>query len=264
MTNVIAIFAIFAYLGNTLLIVSDLQQQRTRHTPLYSAGLAVLAHTTYIGLLCHQSQGFSFDFFNTASLVALTVNGLLLLATRNQPIEKAGLVLFPLSASSLVLELLYRPLPVSLMTPYEWRMNLHIFTSIMAFSLFAIAALQAILLAVQNWQLKSHPPKRFIQSLPALQTMENVLFQMIATGLVFLSISLLSGFMFMDNLFAQHLVHKTVLSILAWLLFSSLLLGRQWYGWRGKIAVQWTMSGFVLLLLAYFGSKLVLELILHR
>jgi ABC-type uncharacterized transport system permease subunit len=94
--------------------------------------------------------------------------------------------------------------------------------------------------------------------------METLLFQMLGVGVFFLSISLISGFMFVENLFAQHLVHKTVLSILAWIIFSSLLLGRTRYGWRGQLAIQWTLIGFVSLLLAYFGSKLVLELILHR
>lgn len=94
--------------------------------------------------------------------------------------------------------------------------------------------------------------------------MEALLFQMLATGLIFLTISLVSGFLFIENLFAQHLAHKTVLSILAWLIFSGLLMGRSRYGWRGKTAIQWTIIGFVLLLLAYFGSKLVLELILHK
>ncbi|MEY3785905.1 MAG: hypothetical protein RLZ75_110, partial [Pseudomonadota bacterium] len=72
------------------------------------------------------------------------------------------------------------------------------------------------------------------------------------------------GFIFIENLFAQHLVHKTVLSILAWIIFTGLLIGRSRYGWRGQTAIQWTLIGFILLLLAYFGSKLVLELILHR
>jgi ABC-type uncharacterized transport system permease subunit len=94
--------------------------------------------------------------------------------------------------------------------------------------------------------------------------METLLFQMIGTGLFFLSISLVSGFIFIEDLFAQHLVHKTVLSIIAWIIFSSLLIGRFRYGWRGKTAVRWTLTGFFLLLLAYFGSKLVLEIILHR
>ncbi|MGR9000150.1 MAG: cytochrome C assembly family protein, partial [Gammaproteobacteria bacterium] len=101
-------------------------------------------------------------------------------------------------------------------------------------------------------------------SLPPLQTMESLLFQMLATGLFFLTISLVSGFVFIEDVFAQHLAHKTVLSILAWLIFSALLIGRSRYGWRGQIAIQWTLIGFVSLLLAYFGSKLVLEIILKR
>jgi ABC-type uncharacterized transport system permease subunit len=94
--------------------------------------------------------------------------------------------------------------------------------------------------------------------------MEALLFQMISTGVIFLTVSLLSGFIFIDDLFAQHLVHKTVLSILAWLIFSALLFGRMRYGWRGQTAIQWTLIGFTSLLLAYFGSKMVLELILNR
>jgi ABC-type uncharacterized transport system permease subunit len=151
-----------------------------------------------------------------------------------------------------------------LLITYNWAMSAHILTSIIAFSLLNIAALQAILLAIQDQQLKRHPPKCFIQSLPPLQTMEALLFQMLGAGIVFLTISLISGFLFIEDLFAQHLVHKTVLSLLAWVIFSGLLIGRSRYGWRGQTAIQWTLIGFVLLLLAYFGSKLVLELILHR
>jgi ABC-type uncharacterized transport system permease subunit len=87
---------------------------------------------------------------------------------------------------------------------------------------------------------------------------------MLTTGIVFLTLSLASGFLFIEDLFAQHLVHKTVLSILAWIIFTGLLIGRSRYGWRGQTAIRWTLIGFALLLLAYFGSKLVLELILHR
>jgi ABC-type uncharacterized transport system permease subunit len=87
---------------------------------------------------------------------------------------------------------------------------------------------------------------------------------MIGAGLLFLTLSLVSGFIFIEDLFAQHLAHKTILSIVAWISFSGLLLGRIKYGWRGQTAVKWTLTGFILLLLAYFGSKLVLELILQR
>jgi ABC-type uncharacterized transport system permease subunit len=143
-------------------------------------------------------------------------------------------------------------------------MSLHILSSIIAFSLLNIAALQALLLALQDQQLRSHHPKRLILALPPLQAMETLLFQMIGTGLFFLTVSLFSGFIFIEDLFAQHLVHKTVLSMVAWIIFSGLLVGRVRYGWRGHTAIKWTLIGFVLLLLAYFGSKLVLELILKK
>ena len=94
--------------------------------------------------------------------------------------------------------------------------------------------------------------------------MESLLFEMIAAGYILLTLALISGFAFLQNMFAQHLVHKTVLSTLAWLVFGGLLLGRFRYGWRGRTAIIWTLSGFVILILAYFGSKAVLELMLLR
>lgn len=259
----LAIFSICAYLGSALFIVRYFAQSRFQPVALYFAWAAVITHGLYIGFAFLQNSGFSFSFFSSASLVALIVALLLLIAAMNKPVENLGLVVFPVAAFMLTLELNFSDKPHLLHT-HNWQMSTHILTSIIAFSLLNIAAIQAILLAIQDQQLKSHPPKRFIQSLPPLQTMESLLFQMIATGVFFLTISLMTGFIFIQDLFAQHLVHKTVLSILAWIIFSCLLLGRSRYGWRGQIALQWTLAGFVSLLLAYFGSKLVLELILHR
>ena len=93
--------------------------------------------------------------------------------------------------------------------------------------------------------------------------METLLFQFLGFGFVCLSASLLSGFFYLEDIFAQHLVHKTVLSIVAWLTLGILLYGRLRFGWRGKIAIRWTLSSFIFLMLAFFGSKLVLEFILQ-
>jgi ABC-type uncharacterized transport system permease subunit len=259
----LATLSICTYLASTLLIAWDIHQNRRQRTPLYLAWAAVAAHTLYTTLACQQNNSFNFSFISTASLVSLIVALLLLIATLNKPVEKLGIAIFPIAAIMLALELNLHEKPHLLHT-HNWQMSAHILTSIIAFSLLNIAALQAVLLAIQDQQLKSHPPKRFIQSLPPLQTMESLLFQMLGTGLFFLTISLISGFIFIEDLFAQHLAHKTVLSIIAWIIFSSLLVGRLRYGWRGKTAVRWTLTGFILLLLAYFGSKLVLEIILHR
>jgi ABC-type uncharacterized transport system permease subunit len=262
-TAFIATLSICTYLVSTLLIIRHIDQSRMQRTALYLAWTAVSTHLFYTAIVFHQNGGFNFSFFSTSSLVAMIVALLLLIAALNKPVEKLGIALFPIAATMLALELNFAD-KTQLVSKYNWAMSTHILTSIIAFSLLNIAALQAILLAIQDQQLKSHPPKRFIQSLPPLQTMESLLFQMLGTGIVFLTISLVSGFLFIEDLFAQHLVHKTVLSILAWVIFTCLLIGRSRYGWRGQTAIQWTLIGFVLLLLAYFGSKLVLELILHR
>lgn len=263
MNATFATLSICAYLASTLLIARDTDQNRRQRIPFYLAWTAVCAHILYTSAIFLHNNNFNFSFISTASLVSLIVALLLLIATVNKPVEKLGIVIFPIAAIMLALEKNLPEKPHWLHT-HNWQMSVHILTSIIAFSLLNIAALQAVLLAIQDQQLKSHPPKRLFQSLPPLQTMEALLFQMLGTGLFFLTISLVSGFIFIEDLFAQHLVHKTVLSIIAWVIFSSLLMGRLRYGWRGKTAVRWTLTGFILLLLAYFGSKLVLEIILHR
>jgi ABC-type uncharacterized transport system permease subunit len=259
----IAIFAIFSYLASTALIVRQIRQYNLPKLPIYLAWMAVFGHIAFIATEFGRHHAFSFSFFSTASLVAMIVALVLLIAALNKPVEKLGIALFPIAALMLGLDINFAD-STQRLANYSWGMTSNILTSIIAFSLLNIAALQALLLYIQDQQLKSHPPKRFIQSLPSLQAMESLLFQMIAAGLFFLTFSLLSGVAFIEDLFAQHLVHKTVLSIMAWLIFTGVLLGRQRYGWRGKTAIQWTVCGFVLLLLAYFGSKLVLELVLHR
>lgn len=259
----LASLSICLYVASTWLLVRDIGETKPPHAALYLAWAAASAHVGYTGLAMILAGGFGFGFFSTASLVASVVVLLLLIASLGKPVEKLGVALFPIAAAMLVLAVRFDS-GQSRLAHYDSAMAGHILTSIVAFSLLNIAALQAVLLAIQDQQLKSHPPRRFIQSLPSLQAMESLLFQMLAAGLFFLTIALVTGFVFINDLFAQHLAHKTVLSISAWIIFSGLLIGRKRYGWRGKTALQWTWSGFILLLLAYFGSKLVLELILHR
>jgi ABC-type uncharacterized transport system permease subunit len=262
-TSIIGVASIFGYLLSTYFLLLDIKHERTTRLSLIPAWLAVLLHLLTILLLSWQLQGISFHFFNIASTLAAIITSLFLLASLSKPIGKLGIGFFPLAAILLGVNLAFFD-PQQAVTHYSWPMNIHIFSSLIAFSLLNIAALQAIFLAIQDQQLRKHPPSKIILTLPPLQTMESLLFQMISAGVIFLTISLISGFLFIDDLFAQHLAHKTVLSMLAWLIFSFLLLGRIRYGWRGQTAIQWTLIGFTTLLLAYFGSKMVLELILHK
>jgi ABC-type uncharacterized transport system permease subunit len=143
-------------------------------------------------------------------------------------------------------------------------MLLHISSSILAYAVLTLAAVQSALLALQDHQLRHRHTRGIVQVLPPLQLMEDMLFELLWIGVSLLTIAIVSGFVFIEDIFAQSLVHKTVLTIVAWALFSVLLWGHYQLGWRSQTAVRFTLAGFFLLMLAFFGSKLVLELILQR
>ena len=223
--------------------------------------MLLLGWMVYQGLL--TAQGLDVGFFAVLSLVGWLVALLLLAATYSQPIESLGIFVFPIVAVMLLLRML-NPEGYYLAQNLGAGLEFHILISILAYSLLSIAAVQAILLYIQDTHLHNKHPGGFIRALPPLETMETLLFQMIALGFIVLSVSLLSGVFYIDNILDQHLVHKTVLSVIAWVIFGILLFGRWRFGWRGRTAIRWTISGFVLLMLAYFGSKFVIQLILQR
>ena len=146
----------------------------------------------------------------------------------------------------------------------SWELTAHIILSTVAYALITIAAAMAIALALLDRRLRSRQPLGHLAILPSVEALESGLFQALGAGFTLLTLALFSGFVFVENIFAQQLSRKTVLSCLAWAVFAILLLGRWRFGWRGRTAMRWTLSGFALLALAYFGSKLVLESILGR
>ena len=137
----------------------------------------------------------------------------------------------------------------------------HIALSIIAYSLLTIAATQALLLSFGDNMLRHHQ-LIILRNLPPLETMEHLMFEMIWAGLVFLTLSIGSGFIFIADFSEPGLVHHTAITLAAWIVFMVLAWGRYQLGWRGAIASRWTLFGFVLLVLGYFGSKLVIEIIL--
>jgi len=202
-------------------------------------------------------------FFNALSLLSWLIAVLVLLAALTQPLENLGIAVLPLAAIALLLEQIF-PSAHLVSGEAAIALRLHIAISIFAYSLFSIAAVQAILLAIQDRHLHGKRPGGYIRALPPLETMETLLFQLIGIGFILQSLSLLSGILYLEDMFAQHLVHKTVFSIIAWVIFAILLLGRWRSGWRGRVAIRWTLGGFTALLLAYLGSKWVLEIVLNR
>ncbi|MEE8338585.1 MAG: cytochrome c biogenesis protein CcsA [Xanthomonadales bacterium] len=198
------------------------------------------------------------------SLCALVIILLLIGSafTRNT-LYDAGLVALPIAAGVVMLEWV---LPQDAIPMHELSTGIavHVISSVLAFGVLSIAGVYALFAAIIDHFLRHHHLKPLVRTLPALVVLESLLFKLIATGFLLLSVSLLSGLLFINDIFAQHLLHKTVLSIMAWLVFGLLLWGRWRYGWRGSLAVRMTLAGIVLLLLGYFGSKLVLEVFLGR
>jgi len=230
---------------------------------LYLAAAAVTVHAFSLYTIIFTTHGIDIGFFSSLTFTAWLMSTLLVIASFSLPIGCIGLLVYPFALVTLILRvssdqqhLLTDQLASGLQT--------HILFSLLAYSILSIAVAQALLLYIQDKYLHNKHPYGFLHSLPSLETMQILLFRIIALGVIALSISLLSGFVYLDDMFAQHLVHKTILSLIAWAVFVVLLWGHYKFGWRGKIAIKWTMSGFILLMLAYFGSKFVIELILKQ
>jgi ABC-type uncharacterized transport system permease subunit len=248
--------------GLQLLHISQQRQQVDR--AVFGLGLAAL--------LCHGVVAFnsifsdghlSLGFYKVSALMFLVINVACIVSLARRPLQNLLVILFPLSAMS-VLVSTYAPDTSNSVTELSGGMLMHISTSILAYAVLTLAAIQSALVALQDHQLKHRHTRGIVQILPPLQLMERMLFELLLVGVLLLTVSILSGFVFVEDIFAQHLVHKTVLTIVAWILFSVLLWGHYQLGWRSQTAVRLTLAGFALLMLAFFGSKLVLELVLHR
>lgn len=187
------------------------------------------------------------------------------LASFRYNLEGLQAMVLPLAAVAALLPLL---LPAVHSVPYAGltAFKIHFLISMLAYSLFTIAAMHAILMALVERSLHHRAPPAMLQNLPPLLAMEQLLFRIIAAGFVLLTLTLASGIFFSEELFNTplRLTHKNLFGILSWGVFAALLGGRKIYGWRGRTAIRWTLSGFAMLVLAYLGSKFVLEVILHR
>ena len=145
-----------------------------------------------------------------------------------------------------------------------WELTAHILLSMGAAALLFAAAVTALLLVFLDRRLRARRIADLSSGLPPLDALEKIMFRLVAAGFGLLTLALMTGFFFVTNLFAQNLVQKTVLSLIAWLIFGVLLIGRLRFGWRGRSAVRWTLSGFGILAVAYFGVKFVLEHLFGR
>lgn len=239
------------------------QDKRLRwHSALIAVGLLCHGWLLYHALFAH---GLNLGFANALSAILWLTVLIYWITDLKHHLHSLQAFVLPLAAFFVLLQKL---MPETHVLPYADQplFKMHLIIALLAYSLLTFAALHAMLMMVAERSLHRKPTLIRLPDFPPLLTMETLLFRVIGLGFVLLTFTLVTGVMFSEQIFGQavKLNHKNIFTILSWVIFGSLLLGRKTRGWRGRKAIRWTLSGFVLLLLAYAGSKFVLEVLLHR
>ena len=232
------------------------------HTTMIALGLAIHGWLLYQDIF---ANGFNLGFFNALSLIFWLTVLIYWLTNLTHKLDSLQAFVLPPAALFALLpafEVSNHYLPQASQPLFM----AHIGIALIAYSLFTFAALHALLMTIAERSLHNKPTLIKLPSFPPLMVMEGLLFRVITLGFVLLTITLISGMFFSEQLYGRPLefTHKIVFSIASWLIYGWLLFGRYQYGWRGKKAINITLIGFVLLLLAYVGSKFILQVLLHR
>jgi len=259
-----AIISCLLYLFTTRLLWQRFKQDRSPQSEqTFNRSnlliLAIAAATFHLFSFSHNliiENMISFNLGMGLSLISWIAVMVLLITNINKATENLGIFIFPMSAVTTLAPILGfegHPLPYAL--------GSHVLISITAYSIMGLAAAQAALYAVQERRFQKRQLTTLFKNLPPLQVMEKTLIQMVLIGFIFLSFALLSGVFFLEDIFAQHLVHKTFFAILAWLTYGLLLFGHFRFGWRGQKAAYYILWAYFLLILSYIGTEAILILL---
>lgn len=264
MPHALLALTVLGYLAGSWLLLQGALGERPLAPPRWAiaAGAAALAaHAALLFLPTLAGQTLSTHFFQALSLVAWSMALVMTLVHAGSRARLLLAMIWPIALAAAVAGALATPRHEAI---GGWQIRLHVVIALSAYALLSIAALQALAVAWQERSLRHKRLTPLLRALPPLSAMEDLLFQYIVAGFALLTLTVLSGALFIADWMAQHLVHKTVLTLLAWIVFGLLVFGRWRFGWRGRTAVRWTLSGMAVLLLAFFGSKFVLEIVLRR
>lgn len=217
----------------------------------------------YVGLFGAGGMRFSFSFALSLMLwLAVLIYWLESFRARMDGLQP---MVLPLAAISAALPAIYPQLRVVAHAD-AWGFKLHFLTAMLAYSLFTLSALHAVFMGFAERKLHQRALTKSLSSLPPILTMEALLFRIIVVAFALLTVALGSGVLFSESLFGKAVMidHKTLFAFASWGIFAALLVGRHAYGWRGRIALRWTLAGFTVLLLAYIGSRFVAEVLIGR
>jgi len=223
--------------------------------------IGISLHSRSLSGLILVGDGFNLSLGNTISMIGLELALISLIAAIDPALRgiSAGLLLLGAVAAAMTE---FEILP-AMTTVLPWQVRAHILISLMSYGVLTVGAIVAIFAIVQERRLLARRISAMNSLFAPLETTEKLLFGITSAGFAGLALAISSGLMFVDNLFAQHLAHKAVFSLLALFVFGTLLAGRFFAGWRGERAVKLYLAGFLLLCLAYFGVRLILERLLN-
>lgn len=243
------------------------EKGRHWHSLAIAVGLVLHGWLLYKGMFIGDKTlpGINFDFAKSLSLVFWMTVLIYWITDIRQTFNSLQALVLPPAAFFVLLQGSMHQFNV---LPYvdQPLFILHLVIALVAYSLFTFAALHAMLMGAAERVLHKKSALIKLPEFPPLISMETLLFRVITLGFLLLSLTLLSGMLFSDQIFHKPMTfnHKNFFTVLSWLVYGSLLVGRYAYGWRGRMAIRWSLAGFFLLLLAYTGSKFVLQFLIHK
>ena len=213
-------------------------------------------------------EGLNLGLGNAVSLIVWLMVLIYWLGSWIYPLASLQMFVLPIAVAG-VLVALWVPSNRVLSIAARPALAAHLALSLLAYSLFTIAALHAVLTSALDRGLHQGNTPLALRDVPPLIALESLLLRIIQLGFVLLTLALASGFLFSEQVFGKaitfpHNTHKVVFGVLSWLIFGAFLVGHRFYGWRGRTAALLTLVGFGLLLLGYVGSKFVLEVLLQH
>ena len=262
---VVVLYSLASLLAIRSLVRPTVSLASSQHRFLFLAIISSLIfHGILLNLKIFTASGLNLSFGYAMSLVMWVITALYLLTSLLRPATNMGAIILPLDIVTLIIAAI---IPSNtIISGGSPLMHVHIAIAVLAYGLLALAGVQALFVNSQERALHGHKAKRINLHLPPLETMEDLLFSMLWGGFILLSLTLVSGAFFSEQIFGKALVinHHILLSAGAWLVFGTFLFGHWRWGWRGRNAVHWTIGGLSLLVLGYFGTKFVLEFMLSK
>ena len=264
MDNLIAVVAVILYALAIATIIPGLVHQtgiRVK-TVFVSASLALIFHAWLLSGLIIEASGHNLSILNVASLISFIISLVMSIAMLKTRLWFLLPVVYSFAAINLGAAAF---LPSTFITHLEQdpKLLIHISLALFSYSTLTIGALYALQLAWLDHKLKTKKAQAINPNLPPLLMVERQLFNIILVGTLLLTGTLLTGFVFVQDMFAQGKAHKGILSFIAWIIYAVLLWGHYQKGWRGRKVTWFAVAGATLLTLAYFGSRFVREIILN-